>query len=457
MRVAIVGGGIAGLSIAHALGDRADVQVFEATGRVGGNLRSERIDGFLCEHGPNGFLDSEPATLALIAALGMQDRVLPSSDAARKRFIFRAGRLHALPGGPVGFLTSPLLSVRGRARVLAEPFAAARPGGDESIHAFAARRIGAEAADVLIDSMVSGIFGGDARRLSLRACFPKMWQMETEHGGLVRALIAKRSTGRAGGGVGAPAGRLTSFRDGIEELPRALARALGSRVHVGTPVVALAAPAAPRREWMLTLAGGDQVPADAVVLTGPPKQAADLAAPFEEALSALLRGIPSAPMAVVCLGFDRSALDHPLDGFGFLVPRGEAIRALGALWDSSVYAGRAAADRALVRVMLGGAHDPDAPALSDDELVTLARDDLRRAMGLTTAPTFTRVIRHAIGIPQYTAGHLGRLAQIEARLAALPGLFVAGNGYRGVAINACIADAGPLARRIIQRAGASRS
>lgn len=462
MRVAVVGGGIAGLSIAHALTRAApgpvDVRVFEASGRAGGNLRSEHIEGFLCEHGPNGFLDSEPATLALIEALGMADRVLASNDAARRRFIFHDGRLHALPGGPLAFLTSPLLSVRGRARVLAEPFAASRPAGDESIHAFAARRIGPEAADVLIDSMVSGIFGGDARRLSLRACFPKMWQMETDHGGLVRALFARRRTRRAGnGGVGAPSGRLTSFRNGIEELPVALARALGSRVCLNAAVMGLAPSAKPDGGWTLTLGGGTRVTADAVVVTGPPVRAAELTAAIDAPLADTLRGIPSAPMVVACLGFDRAALDHPLDGFGFLVPRGEGIRSLGALWDSSVYAGRAPSDRALVRVMIGGAHDPDAPMLSDEELVTIARADLRQAMGLTPPPLFTRVIRHRIGIPQYTEGHLERLARIDARLAGLPGLFVAGNGYRGVAINACIADAASVAQKILSRAIAIRA
>jgi len=177
---------------------------------------------------------------------------------------------------------------------------------------------------------------------------------------------------------------------------------------------------------------------------------------FDHALATTLRDIPSAPMAVVCLGFDGGALDRQLDGFGFLVPRGEGVRSLGALWDSSVYAGRADEDHALIRVMLGGARDANAPSLSDDELLGIARADLNTTMGLTTVPMFTRVIRHPIGIPQYTEGHLDRLARIEERLAAWPGLFVAGNGYRGVAINACVADALPLARKILRRAEIDR-
>jgi oxygen-dependent protoporphyrinogen oxidase len=154
-------------------------------------------------------------------------------------------------------------------------------------------------------------------------------------------------------------------------------------------------------------------------------------------------------MVVVALGYDRATLGHPLDGFGFLVPRGEGLRMLGALWDSSVYPGRAPEGRALVRVMLGGAHDPAAIALDDDAVLRITREELRTAMGITAAPTFVRIFRHPVGIPQYTVGHLARLERIDTGLSALPGLFVAGNSYRGIAINACVAEAGPLAARVI--------
>ena len=180
------------------------------------------------EEGPNGFLDSVPETLAFARDLGLAERVQRSDDRARRRFIFRHGRLHVLPGGPVGFLSSGLLSWPGKLRIAGEPFAASRPAGDETIHAFASRRIGREAADVLVGSMVSGVFAGDARALSLRACFPKMWQMETEHGGLFRALFARMRERRVrrGDAVGSPLGTLTSFRDGIQTLTDILTAAV---------------------------------------------------------------------------------------------------------------------------------------------------------------------------------------------------------------------------------------
>ena len=452
MKVVIAGAGVAGLATAFELvrrgGPGLEVVVLEAADRAGGNLRTEHLEGFLCEWGPNGFLDSAPDTPALVEALGLGPRVVVSADAARRRFLYRAGRLHALPESPFAFLASPLLSPAGRLRVLGEPFAKQRPPGDETIHAFASRRIGREAADILIDAMVSGVFGGNARELSLRACFAKMWEMETEHGGLVRAMIAKRRAGRrSSGGVGAPAGRLTSFAGGVQDLVDALVRALHGRVRMGAAVTAVARDRGHR--WEVTLASGETIAADAVVIASGAASTAPLVEPLAPAVAATLREIPSAPMVVVALGYNRARLGHSLDGFGFLVPRGEGLRMLGALWDSSVYPGRAPEGQALVRVMLGGAHDPGAIALDDDAVLSMTREELRTAMGIRADPTFIRIFRHPVGIPQYTVGHLGRLERIEAGLSSLPGLFVAGNSYRGVAINACVAEAGPLADRVV--------
>jgi oxygen-dependent protoporphyrinogen oxidase len=455
-RIAIVGAGIAGLSLAHALGRRGarergtDVVVLEAAARVGGNIRTEWIDGFLCEWGPNGFLDSVPATLDLVRDLGLQDRLHASDDSARKRYIYRNGRLHLLPEGPGDFLRSRLLSWPGKLRIAGEPWARRRPDTDESIHAFASRRIGREAADVLIDSMVSGVFGGDARRLSLRACFPKMWEMETEHGGLFRALLAKRRARKLlGGPVGAPAGRLTSFRHGTVELTDELARQLGSALKLGAPVERITR----HGTYRIDIAGAGSMEADQVVLAGGAGSSASIVRPLDAELAGVLDEIPSAPMAVVCLGYDQARLPRPLDGFGFLAPRGEGQRILGALWDSSIYPGRAPRDAALVRVMLGGAHDPEAAALDEGTLVDIAMRGLADTMGIRAEPVFRRVFRHRIGIPQYTIGHLDRLARIDARLAKHPGLAVAGNAFRGVAINTCVAEAGPIADRLLTEPG----
>lgn len=462
-RVVITGAGIAGLSVARELAQQlpeTEIVVLEGRDRVGGNIRSETVNGYLCESGPDGFLDNAPATLALVDAIGLRPALLPSSDTARRRFIFRRGRLREVPLSPGAFLTSDILSVAGRLRIAAEPFSSRGPARDETIHDFAARHVGREAADVLIGSMVSGIFAGDARQLSLRSCFPKMADMEEAHRSLFRAMLARRASIRKGNGVGAPAGTLHSFIGGMEQLPRALAASLGRRVRLESRVIALS----PRRGYQpgqfprevgarafTVRAGGESIEADAVVLAGPASDTAELVRPFDTPLGDLLAKVPSAPLAVVCLGYDEASVvrEHgPLDGFGFLVPREQGPRILGALWESSIYSNRAPAGKALIRAMIGGATDPSAIGLDDAELVACVRRDLAQTMNLHAAPEFVRIVRHRRGIPQYTVGHSGRLARIETLLSAYPGLFVAGNSYRGVSINACIEDAPAVASRV---------
>jgi oxygen-dependent protoporphyrinogen oxidase len=286
-----------------------------------------------------------------------------------------------------------------------------------------------------------------------------MHEMESAHGGLFRALLAKRrERGRArrrGEPLGAPVGRLTSFREGTEALVRALVRSLeadGVALALGTRASSLRP--LPGGGYALALAGGAAaLEADAVVLAGTARESASILEALEPEVAADLRSIESAPLAVVALGWDAARLGHPLDGFGFLAPRGEGLRVLGALWDSSVFPGRAPAGRALVRAMVGGATDPAAAALPEGELVELVRGDLERTMGIAAKPDLVRVFRYPLGIPQYTVGHLERLERIEARLRSRPGLVLAGSSYRGVAINACVAEAPAVAGRVLAALG----
>ena len=418
------------------------VSIFEREPRAGGLLRTDRAGDFLCEHGPNGFLDRASATMALVDALGLTSRLQPSHDHARRRFIYRGGRLRAVPGGPLGLLTSGVLSLPGALRLVAEPLvrrSAVPP--DESIHAFAARRFGDEAASVLADAMVSGIFGGDAHQLSMRACFPAIARMEAEHGSVVRALLARPGPGDRRG-----LGRLTSFKHGMAELVDALTRALGPNLHVSTGVERLDSVGGCHE---LTLSDGRRTLADAVVVTAGGSAATRLLAPTDAALASDLAAIPSAPMVTVCLGYPASAIARRLEGFGFLAPRSAGLRLLGVLWESSIFPDRAPAGYALLRVMLGGATDPDVVDLDDQRLLARVRTELRATMQVTGQPELVRVIRHRPGIPQYACGHGERLVRIESALERRPGLFVGGHAFRGVGINACIEDASAMADRVI--------
>jgi oxygen-dependent protoporphyrinogen oxidase len=453
-RVVVIGGGIAGLATAHALLRRRpdlDLVLIEADHRLGGNIRTSVEEGFTLEWGVNGFLNNVPETLELVDDIGMTPELLPSNQAAARRFLFRGGRTWEIPLKPPSFFRSGLLSRRGRLRILGEPFARPRPAGDETVFAFAARRIGPEAARVMVDAMVSGVYAGDSRVLSLKSTFPRMEEMERIHGSLVKALIARqRAAGRSGatpaGGPAGPAGALTSFRHGMESLVMRLGERIGpERIRLGRPVteVERGSNDAP---YIVRSASG-QFPCDYVVVAAPARHAARFLLSLDAPLARELEGISYAGLAVVALAWDEADIDAAPDGFGFLVPRGEGLRILGCLWDSSVFPGRAPAGRVLVRAMIGGAQDPEAAGLPDEELLAVALRDLEVSMGISATPRLVRIYRHPLGIPQYLVGHADRLARINNRLQALPGVALAGNSYRGVAVNNCAKEAKELGSR----------
>ena len=448
--VVVVGGGIAGLAIAWELLSRpellpagAGVIALEAGPRAGGNIRTERRDGYVCEWGPTGFLDDAPATLDACRRLGLGPRLTAADAAAERRFIVRGGKLRELPSGPISFLGSDVLTLRGRLRVFGEPFVRPRRSeADESVFEFAKRRIGREAALVLVDALVTGIWAGNADNLSLRSALPKLAALERDHGGLVRGMIAKRG---GGGGATGPRGRLTSFPDGLDELPKALAAALGSRLRLSARATNIER--LNQGGFRIALDGAPPLDAPAVILACPSWFAAPLLAGLDGSLSSQVAGIPTVAVAVVHLGFAREDA-RGLVGFGFLVPRGESASVLGVLLPSNIFPHRAPEGHALATVMLGGARDPSAVAGTDQTLIDHAAEALASLAGVRSSPRFAMVIRHARAIPQYVLGHADRLNAIDARLRDIRGLFLAGNSYHGIAINSCLAEAPSVAGNV---------
>jgi oxygen-dependent protoporphyrinogen oxidase len=468
-RVVVVGGGISGLTVAFEVVERArvsgapiEVSLFDGNDWPGGKIRTFREDGWKLEWGPNGFLDSKPQTLALVDRLGASGRLLPSSDDARKRYILSRGKLRRLPESPGAFLASRLLSWRGKLRVLREPWAAPRPEGvDETVADFARRRLGDQALARLIGPMVSGVFAGDPDNLALSAAFPRMVELETQYGGLFRAMKtigrerrAARQRGEAVEKVSAgPGGRLTSLLDGLGELPELLAGALGERVRLRTRATGL------RRGdsgvWRVSFSDGSVAPADVVVLATPAYATAELLREHAPAAAQVAAAVPYARLAVVALGFAREGFPHGLDGFGFLVPREERRRILGSLWTSSIFPGaRAPEGRVLLRTMVGGALAGELLDLDDQRLLALVRGELADVMGVRgVEPVHVRISRHERAIPGYPPGHLQRLAEMEqALLATAPGLLVAGNAWRGIGLNDCVRAAAEVAARAFARA-----
>jgi oxygen-dependent protoporphyrinogen oxidase len=457
--VVVVGGGVAGLTVAYELaersqrlGDGVQVLCLEQSDRPGGNIRSERIDGFTCEAGPTGFLDNAPATITLARRLGLAERMIRAKPQAANRYIFRRGKLREVPLNPLSFIGSGILSPLGKLRLLGEPFAPRSKRDDESIFEFASRRIGREAASVLVDAMVSGVYAGNARELSLPATFPKMRSMEQRHGSLFRAMLARRketgSEGRDAGGPAGPGGVLTSFRDGLEELTDGLARALGNKLRLRSPVQLISDMG--RRGFRILLDEGAPIEADAVILACPAWKAAPLIETMDTKLHATMSEIPSAALAVVHTGFRTMALGDQLSGFGYLVPRGQGPRVLGTLWISQIFDGRAPEGGVLLTSMVGGAHDPHAVDLDDESLLAVVREDIKQAMAIMVRPYFTRIVRWPRGIPQYTLGHPERLRIIDDCLRHHPGLFVSGNSYRGISVNACVEEAPRVAEDALE-------
>jgi len=462
VRIGVIGAGPSGLAVAWEMVSRArareravQVEVYERAPRPGGNVWTDAVDGYRVEQGPEGFLDSSPRTIEIANALGLTDRLVGASEAARNRFLYVRGHLHPIPTGPLAFLRSGILSVPGRLRVLTEPLRPAGTAEDESVLSFATRRMGGEAARRLVGAMVSGIHAGDPAVLSMPAAFPVLAKMERAHGSLTRALMATRReakrTGRRGGGPAGPAGRLTSFAGGLRDLIDALVRELGTRVHLN----AEAREARWTREgWRVGIDGKDEL-FDRLIVTTPPWHAAALVNHTDPDLAVPLRAIPWAPVTVVALGFAASELKGVnLDGFGFLVPAGQGVRVLGCLWSSSIFPGRAPQGRVLLRTLVGGARDPEVAEYDDEALLDLVRYDLGRTMGIEATPEMVRIYRHPRAIPQYTLGHLQRLRAVRQRLERLPGLLLHGNGYAGVALNDSLRLAGEIAESALTAAPA---
>lgn len=437
-RLVVIGGGISGLAAAWAARREAararrvlEVLVLERGPQVGGKANSVTRDGWLLERGPSGYLSGRPEMDRLVEEIGLADELVPANRAARVRFLYRAGRIRRVVPNPLALVTEGILSPVGAARMLLEPFVPRRRDPeDESVWRFAARRLGAQAADRIVLPMALGVFAGDARRLSLPAAFPRMAALEREYGSVIRGMIALRGS--------TSSGTLTSFRRGMQQLPRALAERGGFGVRCNAAVRALS-----RTDggWNVIVEGDTEaIPADAVVLAGETWAMAPLLRPHDERAAAELAGIACPPVGVVALGFGPDAAARLPVGFGLLVARGGGFRMLGTLWETHLYDGRGPAGHLLVRAMFGGAVDPDAGALPEAELAELARAEVAKLYGLDDAPLFVDAVRVPRAIPQYEMGHAARVARITAAVDALPGLSITGNGLRGVAFADAASD-----------------
>jgi oxygen-dependent protoporphyrinogen oxidase len=469
LRLAVVGGGIAGLAAAHAAVVRASeagasiaVTLLESSARFGGNLLTEEADGFLLDAGPDSWVATKPHAAALARAVGLEADLIGTNEATRRYHVAFGGRLHPVPEGlvlgvPTRLLPlagSRLFSWGGKLRMAFEPFVRARRfegDDDESIADFAARRLGREAADRLVAPLLGGISAGDASELSVRALVPQLVAMERDHGSLV---LGMRAAQKARAASRAPPSGFISLRRGVEALPRAVCADLARRgvsLRTGLAVQAIErATDAQSPPWTIVAADGERVAADAVVLAVPGGAAARLLAAIEPVAAETLAQIQYGSTATVFVAYRREDILHPLDAVGFVVPRSLGMPILASTWVSSKWEGRAPAGHVLLRVFFGGAQGQGVLERSDAGLAELARSELRALMGIERAPLWSRVFRFERATAQMRVGHLARMRSVHERLArAAPALRIVGGGFDGVGIPDCIRQGQDAARALV--------
>ncbi|MDQ3137865.1 MAG: protoporphyrinogen oxidase [Gemmatimonadota bacterium] len=446
--VAIVGGGVAGLTAAYRLKQRGvRVVVYEAGDRIGGAIRTERRDGYLAELGPNSLATPPAALRALFTELGLESSSLPASPAARNRYVVKKGKLVPLPMSPQDLLTTRLLSNGAKLAVFGEPLVEAGDSPvEESVASFVRRRFNQEILDYIANPFVGGIFAGDPEQLSVRHALPRLYGLERTHGSVVKALAGMVRARKRDEDPASEAGGLMSFRNGMQELPDALARALHAEIRLRAPVTQLRAGP---KGWTVGAAYQAAELYDGVIYTAPAHcvDDIDLDFPGGDRLKTLA-SISHPAVGVLALGFAREDVAHALDGFGLLAPEVERRQVLGVVFSSTLFAGRAPEGHVLLTAFVGGVRNPDLANADLPTITARVQDDLHALLGVKGEPTFRAFHLWPKAIPQYDLTY-GRFKEImdEAERRS-PGLALAGSYREGVAVGEAIASGEAAAARI---------
>jgi oxygen-dependent protoporphyrinogen oxidase len=456
-RIVIIGGGISGLAAAHRLTElkpSSHITLIEASSRLGGTIRTDEREGFLLERGPDSFISEKPEAVALAKRLGLESRLIETNETYRRSFIVRNGRLRAVPEGfqlmapsriwP--FLTTDIFSLVGKARMAADlilPRRSANGVSDESLSSFVRRRLGREALERMAQPMVGGIYTADPETLSLRATLPRFLDMEREHRSLILAMLRtarSQATAEKSGTSGARYSLFLSFDRGMEVLVQALEHALEQaspqvEIKKNTRVQCLSWTGA---KWTIQTQNGETLAAEGICLAVPAYVAAGLLSNVAAELSTQLNQIKYASTATINFAYRRAAIQHPLDGFGFVVPFIEKRSLIACTFSSVKFPGRAPENHVLLRAFAGGALQPEIFALDEAQMLACVEKDLRELLGITEKPMFAEVSKWQNSMPQYEVGHLDRIEKIDDEVSQIPFLALAGNAYRGAGIPDCI-------------------
>ena len=445
-RVVIIGGGISGLSAAYYLAKGGVAStIIESRPRLGGVIRTERVEGCTIEGGPDSFLSVKPAAFELLREVGLADEVIGSNDHLRKTFVRRNGRLVPLPDGlmmmvPTRILplvTTRLVGFGTKLRMGMEVLRAPKPrNGDESVAEFIEEHYGREAVDYLAEPLLSGIYGGNPSQLSVTSVLPRFVELAGRYGSLTRGVLAERA--KAAHSHARPAPLFRTLKGGLQQMIDAISSSIRGKVEVVQGRVE-----AVERGFRLRV-NGDWMEADSVVLACEAHSAASL---VEGRTAELLRTVPYSSSMTVALGFD--AAEVATEGFGFLVPKKERRRLVACTWVGTKFSHRVPEGTVVARCFLGGMDDAGVLEESDEAVLAAVTGELREIAGVTARARFSRIFRWPRSMAQYTVGHPARVAELEERVAAIPGLYLAGNAYHGIGIPDCVRMGKQAAEQIL--------
>lgn len=450
LKIAIIGGGISGLTIAYLLNKNGfEVKLFEKNTYPGGNIKTENINGFLIEHGPNSTLETSPLLNQLFNELGIFSRKVYASDNAKKRYILKNGKLHALPLNPLSFLASQLFSAKAKLRLLKEPFIHSKSNPSETIAEFTQRRLGKEFLDYAIDPFVAGVFAGDPFNLNVKTAFPKLYDLEQNYGSLIKGAFESRKERKASEEQSKQSAKSFSFKNGMGELVDSLYNAV-KNISVTNAEVTQINTENSEYEIFYKKDGSIQKKSfDIIVLAVPAYAASNLLRNFDNGITGGLGNIYYPPVTVVTMGFKNDSLGFIPDGFGFLVPKKENRKILGSLWTSAIFSERAPEGYSLLTNFIGGSRNPELAGEDYDTLTKIVLNELNSIMGLKGSPEFVKIIRWNKAIPQYGRGHSSLTEKLNDFQNKKNGIYICNNYYKGISVCDCIVNAHKIYDRIL--------
>ncbi|MBZ0180233.1 MAG: protoporphyrinogen oxidase [Melioribacteraceae bacterium] len=439
-KVIIIGAGISGLATAFWLKEKGvEVKVLESRSEPGGAMRTSFENNYLIDYGPNSGLETTPLIKKLVDKIGMSDQMIYANETSNKRYIYRNNKLHALPTSAHAFIKTKLFSLKGKLRVMKEPFVGRSDDGYyQSLGSFVERRLGKEFLDFAIDPFVSGVFAGDPMKLSVKSAFPKLYALEENYGGLVKGMIKGAKERKKRAEESKQSARMFSFKNGMQSFPNAIAQMIGDDLIYNTEIKQIKRVANKFSVTFATNGIEKNLETDTVFSTVPSYKAANLFGYLDEELEQKLNSIIYPPVMLLYLGYDKSQISQPLDGFGFLIPSKEKRNFLGAIWSSTIFENRSPEGKASFSLFIGGARRMELNSSENKQTIENAIRDFSEIMGITGEPEFLKYKFWQNAIPQYNVGYVEYENYFEKFENENPGIFLGGNYRGGISVGDCV-------------------